>query len=361
MKCLFQSIQVLSAVYLSVKTADYDYASQGSNWSSISGYELCGTSTIQSPIDIVRQSLQHVETTTDISVSYNSQSSLSIKNSSGQTQKVTAADATSWGTLKYDSTNYKLAQYHFHAPSEHTFDGLRYDMELHFVHAEDATTPTKYVVVTVFFNIGEENSFLTNSMFGSLSTTTDNTVSLSTSINPWDLISKSNSQGYIMYNGSFTTPPCTEGGTFILLREWQTLSQAQWSAFTASQPNAGVTDWAYTSGLGNYRVTQAINGRAIQVNGGKLNAGSTYSDGEIAGIVIGVILAVLVFFGVPSLVCYQGTRQKIDDSNLKKSSSVNAKDNNMTEYKQLDSEMAQNKLETKLERQGNSNKKTMNE
>lgn len=347
MKCLFQSIQVLSAVYLEVKTATYNYATQGSNWSSISGYELCGTSTVQSPINIVRQSLQQVESTTNISVSYNSQSSLSIKNSSGLTQKVTASDTSNWGTLTYDSTKYKLAQYHFHAPSEHTFDGLRYDMELHFVHVDDVTTPSKYLVATVFFNIGEENSFLTNSMFGSLSSTTDATVSLSASINPWDIISKSNSQGYIVYNGSFTTPPCTEKVTFILLREWQTLSQAQWSAFTASQPNAGVTDWAYTSGLGNYRVTQAINGRAIQVNGGKLSAGSEYSDGEIAGMVIGVILAVLVFFGVPFLSCKLGTRQKIEDADLKNSSSVNDKNANMTEYKQLDSEMANNKLETK--------------
>jgi len=57
--------------------------SQGTNWSGIDGYELCGTSTIQSPIDVVRQSLQHVEKTTDISVDYNYQSGLSIKNSSG--------------------------------------------------------------------------------------------------------------------------------------------------------------------------------------------------------------------------------------------------------------------------------------
>lgn len=108
-----------------------------------------------------------------------------------------------------------------------------------------------------------------------------------------------------------------------------------------------MTDWAYTSGLGNYRVTQAINGRAIQVNGGKLSAGSEYSDGEIAGMVIGVILAVLVFFGVPFLSCKLGTRQKIEDADLKNSSSVNDKNANMTEYKQLDSEMANNKLETK--------------
>jgi len=107
-------------------------------------------------------------------------------------------------------------------------------MELHFVHADSLTAPTKYLVVTVFFNLGEENFFLKRSMFGGLSATTDATVSLNLGINPWDIMKRSNSQGYIMYNGSFTTPPCTEGVTFILLREWQTLSQAQWSAFTTS-------------------------------------------------------------------------------------------------------------------------------
>jgi len=56
---------------------------QGSDWSSIAGNALCGTSTVQSPIDVVRQSLQHVEKTTDIKVDYNYQSKLSIENSSG--------------------------------------------------------------------------------------------------------------------------------------------------------------------------------------------------------------------------------------------------------------------------------------
>jgi len=107
-----------------------------------------------------------------------------------------------------------------------------------------------------------------------------------------------------------------------------------------------VTNWAYTSGLGNYRVTQAVNGRVVQVNGGKLNNGGMFTDAQIAGVAIGVILAILLFFGVPYLCCKWGTRQIIEDANLRKTSSVNNQIVNNSEYKALDSERAQNKLET---------------
>ena len=40
-------------------------------------------------------------------------------------------------TLGIDGTPYDLKQFHFHTPSEHTVEGIRYAMEMHFVHATD--------------------------------------------------------------------------------------------------------------------------------------------------------------------------------------------------------------------------------
>jgi len=53
---------------------------------------------------------------------------------SGHTQEVEGA----WGTLMFRAKTYTVGQFHFHMPSEHTFDGYRYDMEMHVVHANTA-------------------------------------------------------------------------------------------------------------------------------------------------------------------------------------------------------------------------------
>jgi carbonic anhydrase len=34
-----------------------------------------------------------------------------------------------------DQSEFKLAQFHFHSPSEHTHEGYSFDLEVHFVHA----------------------------------------------------------------------------------------------------------------------------------------------------------------------------------------------------------------------------------
>merc|ERR1712119_59000 len=123
----------------------------------------------QSPIDIPRTSLTNdYTTTTNIQTSYSSKSGLSIENSGGHTQKVTGA----WGTTNWNSKDYTMAQFHSHQPSEHTFDGMRYDMELHFVHQYG--TATDYLVLTAFFNIGPTASaFLTKIGYASGNTTSD--------------------------------------------------------------------------------------------------------------------------------------------------------------------------------------------
>ena len=67
-----------------------------------------------------------------------------------------------WGNL-YNSlvVLFQNAQFHLYAPSEHTVDGVYYQLELHFVHTVDINATTKVgtktlAVVGVFFEIDEE-------------------------------------------------------------------------------------------------------------------------------------------------------------------------------------------------------------
>jgi len=66
-----------------------------------------------------------------------------------------------WGTILFKAKTYKVMQFHFHQPSEHTFDGNRYDMEMHIVHqnkAEGIVDADDYLVLALYFNIGPETN-----------------------------------------------------------------------------------------------------------------------------------------------------------------------------------------------------------
>lgn len=248
---------------ISVKTASsgtWDYATMGSNWPSDTNYPDCALNA-QSPIDIPRTSLTNDHTTTtDIQGSYGNRSGLSLLNSSGKTQKVAALTNNNLGTTTWNSKTYTMVQFHTHQPSEHTFDGMRYDMELHFVHQYG--TATDFLVLTALFNIGPTaNTFLTNIGYGSGSSTTDGTKAISGNVNVWDVLGKiQGDKQYIYYSGSFTTPPCTEGVTFIIFRDALQMSKAQWDGYVTSLPNV---TFSYTGASGNYRVVNALNGRTI--------------------------------------------------------------------------------------------------
>ena len=51
------------------------------------------------------------------------------------------------------SEEYNVLQFHFHSPSEHTFDGDHYDLEMHIVHQN--AEKTEYAVVAIYFDVDE--------------------------------------------------------------------------------------------------------------------------------------------------------------------------------------------------------------
>jgi len=212
--------KIMKLVFLVLLLASYSYSStwtytnQGA-WSGT--WAICGNGSNQSPIDLKRTEFQiDMTTKRNLPGSYKSLSDLKIKNSGGHTFKISG----SFGTTTFNSKEYTMAQFHTHQPSEHTFDGMRYDMEMHFVHQQG--TAADYLVLTAFFNIGpEESEFLKEIKYSAGSSTADAEVAITDSINPWDVLGKiQGNKEYITYYGSFTTPPCTEGVNFVLFRDF---------------------------------------------------------------------------------------------------------------------------------------------
>jgi len=259
-----KAIQVLVAVLMikCIYNTTWSYTNQAA-WYQNGTWPACvQNGTGQSPINVVRTSLtQDLTTAVDIPGTYNTVSGLKIKNAGGQTAKVEGA----FGTTTFNNKVYTMLQFHTHQPAEHTFDGYKHDMELHFVHQQG--TNSDYLVLTVFFNIGAESQFLKDINYCGTPTTADATAAISKSINVWDALSKANNSGeYITYAGGFTTPPCTEGVTFVMFREYLTMSKAQWDCYATTFANQGVN---YATGAGTIRTAIQQN-RTVTLKLGKM-------------------------------------------------------------------------------------------
>ena len=199
----------------------------------------CGGS-VQSPIDIVGA----VGDTTlmGLDLSY-STSSIDLKNN-GHTVQFNYATGSK---LTLNGVEYILKQLHFHTTSEHTVDGQHYDMEIHLVH-EDAGTGN-LAVVGLLATEGTENAFLAN-FFNDLPLLDETFTDPTTTVDVNDLLPTNTS--YYTYQGSLTTPPCSEIATWFVMSTPIEVSSAQIQSMQDR-----VVD--------NYRPTQPLNGREIRL------------------------------------------------------------------------------------------------
>jgi carbonic anhydrase len=133
-----------------------------------------------------------------------------------------------------DGKSYQLLQGHFHDPSEHHIDGVSYAMELHLVHKD---SEGKLLVIGVLAQEGGEHKELARAgawvkkqvghrmvQAGEEVTGSDQLFDLM-KVLPKDL------KHFYAYGGSLTTPPCTEGVQWIVLKEPIELSKEQISHF----------------------------------------------------------------------------------------------------------------------------------
>jgi carbonic anhydrase len=113
--------------------------------------------------------------------------------------------------LNVGDRKYKLTQFHFHHPSEHLVDGKGFAMEAHFVHAAEGG---ELAVVGVFIVPGRRNAVF-QKIISTMPQEEGSPVPADHAIDPNGLLPPG--RGYYHYEGSLTTPPCSETVDWLVL------------------------------------------------------------------------------------------------------------------------------------------------
>lgn len=210
------------------------------HWGHISKeYADCSKGKSQSPIDI---SGAQDENLADIAFNYKS-SKINIVNN-GHTVQVNYDEGSS---IKVNGSEYKLLQFHFHDPSEHTVGGKSFAVELHLVHKNDKG---ELAVVGVLIEKGTENPAY-KTVWANMPKKAGEKKELKETVDAADLLPAS--KVYYTYSGSLTTPPCSEGVKWLVLKTPVQMSEAQIDAFMGVHK-------------GNNRPVQPLNSRSIKAD-----------------------------------------------------------------------------------------------
>ena len=147
------------------------------------------------------------------------------------------------GTLTFNDTKqYELLQLHLHSPSEHTINGRRFPLELHFVHSDNSSALAVFGVV---FMEGKHNSELQRLIDAAKNEG-------HTAVRLYKLSSAKKADRCIL-NGSLTTPPCTEGVRWVVSTKIGQASRQQIAEYSN-----------IINGAENSRVVQPLHGRQVK-------------------------------------------------------------------------------------------------
>ncbi len=226
---------------LEMERVDWTYAGAtgAENWGQLKPeWATCERGAMQSPIDIrdgARLDLEPIQFQYRLSP-------LRIVDT-GHTVQVNypAGSAITVGGARYE-----LMQMHFHKPAEQRVNGRVYDMVAHLVHR---SFDGRLAVVAVLFEIGDENAFI-KSLWPHLPLEKEREVVLNHVKLPLESLLPAE-RGYYTYMGSLTTPPCTEGVLWLVMKTPVSISPSQVSVFGRLYPM-------------NARPVQASNGRFIK-------------------------------------------------------------------------------------------------
>ncbi len=208
-----------------------------SSWGNLSQeFAVCQTGQKQAPIDIPAISA----TTSGASIQTNYKPAQAEIVNNGHTIQI---NLTNGEGANLNGVDFKILQFHLHTPGEEKVDGTTYPLNAHLVHKN---SDGKFAVIGIFFKEGTENASL-KSIF-SVMPAHEGQQSLNENFDASDLLPDTLS--YYQYEGSLTTPGCTEGVTFYILKKPVEMSTAQLNQFKKIFPM-------------NARPVMPLNGRTI--------------------------------------------------------------------------------------------------
>ncbi len=132
----------------------------------------------------------------------------------------------SGGDVTIGGAQYQLVQFHFHKPSETAINGKYFDMEVHLVHQDEGG---KLAVVAILLKNGKEDPFV-QTLWSNLPPEEGKEYAPgNVTVNVGSLLPAD--QNYDTFAGSLTTPPCSEGVKWYVLKSPVQVSAAQIAAF----------------------------------------------------------------------------------------------------------------------------------
>ncbi|XP_048423502.1 alpha carbonic anhydrase 4-like [Pyrus x bretschneideri] len=203
-------------------------------------WAACKDGRSQSPISLDEsRATKVIQSSRDLIVSYKPSDAI-LKNEGYYIALEWEGDA---GSIQIDGSDYFLKRCHWHTPSEHTINGVRYDLELHMVH--QSADQNNIAVVSFLYEINQDISSVISTKEKKLGV-----------IDPGEI--KWASSRFYRYMGSLTTPPCTEGVIWTVNEKVDIVSREQLDLLKEA-----VYDYA----VANARPLQRDEGRDIKLYG----------------------------------------------------------------------------------------------
>lgn len=219
----------------SSSTAHWSYDEDGgaAEWAALSPeWAACSTGTAQSPIDLPLDAPSGAGATVLTGA-------VEIEEAdTGHASQVTVDEGGS--TVQFAGASYNLLQIHAHTPAEHTVNGVTHAAEIHLVHTDSAG---RLLVLALFADEGARSAAWQPVI--DTATAEDGADAV---VDIADLLPAAASTW--TYEGSLTTPPCTEGVRWVVFQQPLTLSPDQVEAIGSAHPR-------------NSRGVQPLGGREV--------------------------------------------------------------------------------------------------
>ena len=216
---------------------DYQGTAGPQTWGGLKPeFTLCGSGQRQSPIDIRGGLAVDLD---PVKFSYQATPFGVIDN--GHTVQANVAQGNH---IELGGKRYELVQFHFHRPSEERIDGRQFEMSLHLVHKDEQG---RLAVVAVLMDKGLPQPAVQR-VWNNLPLEKGEELSARVPLELSELLPTD--RRYYTYMGSLTTPPCSEGVQWVVMRQPVSMSAEQIELFARMYPM-------------NARPVQQVSGRRI--------------------------------------------------------------------------------------------------
>lgn len=214
-----------------------------SEWGELSQeWSLCSTGAEQSPIKILSFNVAKSEQMANMETMHHPAPATVVNDGNLIRLK--------WkgGFVYIDGILYELHETLFHTPSEHTINGKIYPLEMQMMHK--SRKDGGMVILSILFKLDDkENKFLDQFWPYIPSFEWNQAVDITGGVDPKEL--HLNRKQFYQYRGSLTTPPCTEGVIWMVMKKIHKVSPMQVDILYDALKHE------------NSRPTQALNGRTV--------------------------------------------------------------------------------------------------